>query len=214
MPAIALGGLGGNAVVVMDAPQQGAGALGGNVRVTAQRMTMRINDMDIRVGGDEDEGPAREPKGPTMTARVRAGEDGKLVVDRVMPGSTPGHTWAAMPSLRFRGGDQPEDHVAAVADAERIAMKAQQQAQLDALTRQLEVLNQQLARDDLTDEQAARLRAEHRHVVAKLAALKDQLVHLRAIAELRKRKAMAQKRAAKAAMKHKPPKEVPRDTDF
>jgi len=104
-PAFQLGGAAGT-TVVMDVAQCGiAVASGGNVGAATTGVTMRIRGMDIITDDDGDE-PDREPKGPLVTARVRAGDDGKLVMDRVMTGSAMAATWGAMPKLQVAPGGE------------------------------------------------------------------------------------------------------------
>ena len=104
MPAIAFGGFGGgNAVVVMDvdAGNQG-GPKGGRVKLTAHRMTMTMRGQKMVIGGKGgDADDAAEDQPPTITARVCTDEEGTLIMDRAMPGSQPGDSWDAIPTLKF-----------------------------------------------------------------------------------------------------------------
>ena len=209
MPPVAFGGLGGNAVVVMDMGQPGQQAAA--VTGTAHLRSMRINGAEIELGGDpEQEEPDRKPKGPTITARVRADEDGKLVMDRVMPGSTPGHTWAAMPRLRFAGPDEPDDALLGL-HAHQQALKAQ----LKALARQQAVLKKQAAREDgVPEEHAARLHEHQARIHAQLDAVQKQMAMLRDAAARRKQMVAEQKRRKAEAARQKPPARKPDGTDF
>lgn len=208
MPAMAFGGLGGDAVVIMDVGRDGENAGGNVVRATARAMTMHINGNRIQLGGggdEEDAEPKPEPKGPVLTVRVKAAADGKLVVDRLMPGSAPGHTWAAMPQLRFTEGAQAGgvgpiniirgDNIAieavegiaraAAGNAELQRLRAQQkvaQAQVEAFTQHVAMLKKQLGRADgqAPPEHVARLRAQMAEAEARLEAAKAQLDRLQA----------------------------------
>ena len=223
MPVMAFGGLGGDAVVIMDMPRGGEGGQGNAGVVTARAMTMRVNGAEIQLGGGDEEGdePKRKPQGPTLTARVQAGDDGKLVVDRLMPGSAPGHTWAAMPKLRFAEGgggvgrvhlggeavevEAVEGMARAAAERARLqALRAQQQAimaQIGALSQQLKTLKLQLANGgELPPEAAARLERQAAHLWAQIAKQKERLAQLQA--------------QEGAVAKPVPPKRGPDDTDF
>jgi len=105
MPAIAFGGFGGgNAVVVMDVDdgKQGGGPKGGHVKVTAHRMTMTMRGQKMVIGGrGGDADDAAEDQPPTITARVCTDDEGTLIMDRAMPGSQPGDSWDAIPTLKF-----------------------------------------------------------------------------------------------------------------
>ena len=230
MPIMAFGGLGGDAVVIMNMPQGGEGALGNAVHMTARTMTMRVNGNRIQIGGGGDEEgaePKPEPKGPILTVRVNAGDDGKLVVDRLMPGSTPGHTWAAMPKLRFAEGD-PDAAVgrveidggdvviekigglarAAARDAQLQRLRAQRravEAEAKALGLVLKNLKLQLGKGgEMPPRDAARMERQAAQLWAQMLQHKERLAQLKA------QEAKLEHDGAKPA----PPKRGPNDTDF
>ncbi|MFW6108763.1 MAG: hypothetical protein ACOC8D_03005 [bacterium] len=213
MPAVHFGGLGGNAVVITQEPWRGAGGAGRNVQLKAHRMVMRVNGGEVRIGGGpdddeaDDEEPAREPKGPLMTARVRAGDDGTLVMDRVAPGSTPAHTWRGMPEFRFADADDQEDEEGA--DAEPLELKARGKAlkaQVKALHRHLAALKKQAGREGLPEAHRDALRRQQAELAERLARLQDEIAE-------RKAEARARKRQAELRQRHKPP-EDDKNTDF
>jgi len=224
LPAFAFGGLGGNAVIVMDMPEQGKAGHGKVVRMQAQRVVMNVNGVNIQMGGnaEEEEGdePAREPKGPILTARVLAGEDGALVMDRVLPGSKPGHTWAAMAKLQFADGNKIVLGGEAAVDPDGLAARVVKErwkaikAHTAALHKQLGAIKKRLAAgDELPEVQAQALRQQEAALLHQLAQTEKQTAILKQQAEMRKRQAIMHKRQ-KDIKKLKPPPRNPNDTDF
>ena len=219
LPGIAFGGMGGNAVVVMGGGQVGgAGATIRNMHITRHRMTMRVNGAQIQVGPDDEvaEQPAREPRGPVVTVRVRAGDDGKLVMDRIMPGSTPGHTWTAMPRLRIDdapapGNPAPPQVHHAPHDAARAHIKARYRAiatTIKSLKKHKATIEKQLQRQDqFTPERIAAFARQREQIAEQIARLTDQLAALKqAAAQLRQ--------PAPPPPPPPPPARKPADTDF
>ena len=223
MPVFAFGGLGGNAVIVMDAPPQGEAGAGKIVRMQAQRMVMNVNGVNIQMGGNADEEgdePAREPKGPILTARVLAGEDGALVMDRVLPGSQPGHTWAAMAKLQFAGGDEILLGGEVAVDPDALAARVVKErwkaikAQMAAIHKQLGAIQKRLgAGDELPEAEAQALRQQQAALLHQLAQTEKQIAVWKQQAEMRKRQALMHKHR-KGLKKLEPPARDPNDTDF
>ncbi len=223
LPAFAFGGHGGNAVIVMDMPGQGKAGHGKVVRMHAQRMVMNVNGVNIQMGGDADEEgdePAREPKGPILTARVLAGQDGALVMDRVLPGSQPGDTWRAMAKLQFADGNKIALGGEVAIDADDLAARVVKErwkaikAQTAAIHKQLGAVRKRLAAgDDLPEAEAQALRQQEAALLHQLAQTEKQIAMLKQQAEMRKRQAIMHKRH-KGLKKIEPPPRNPNDTDF
>ena len=110
LPNIAFGGMGDEDTEVTvtvneDNPAAaGAAAVGTMIRMTAQKAVMGIH---VGAAGGPDR-PGAEPRPlPLATARVQWDAARGLVMDRVAPGSQPGHVWTAMPKFRITTqGDQ------------------------------------------------------------------------------------------------------------
>ncbi len=103
-PVFMLGGpLGGNVMIMGDGGVAVAGAAGGGDQGGVVRM--EVNGARIQLGGDPDEEREKEkaapPRGPLVTLRVKAQEDGTLVADRAVPGMQPAATWHGMPKVTF-----------------------------------------------------------------------------------------------------------------
>jgi len=224
LPAFAIGGLGGNAVIVMDMPEQGNAADGNVVRIQAQRVAVNVNGVNIQMGGDAEDGeePAREPKGPILTARVLAGEDGALVMDRVLPGSQPGHTWAAIPKLQFAFADKIVLGGEAAVDPHELAARVVKErwkaikAQTAAIDKQLGAIEERLGAGDKLPEAEAQALRQHQAVLRdQLAQIQKQIAVLKRQAEMRKRQAIMHKHQKDMKIKKlKPPPRDPNDTDF
>ena len=222
MPPIHFRGLGGNAVVILGAPQQGAAA-GQNVQVAVQHMTVRAHGIGMPLGGDAepdgDDGEGK-PKGPLLTARVLAGDDGRLVVDRLLPGSNTAHAWGAMPKLQFADDDEAvmggepavrADELMAHAFKERgKALKAQ----MAALSKQLAMIRRRLeAGGELPEAQVAALRQQEAALQNRLDQAHKQIAVLKQQAEMRKRQAILRKRHKDIKKLH-PDHRGPNDADF
>ena len=221
-----------NAVIVLDA---NAGLVAGRPNVTVHKVprptTMWLDGRQVRIGGGPqpaaggaDDGG--QPRGPRITARVRADAEGKLVVDRVVPGSLPVATWGALPMLDLAGlaADDRRIHLEAehiAIDRANRAARAQRQAELAKLDAQqaatqaqirvtrdrLAMLTQQArAVAGLTAERAAQLEQQLAQAQARLAELEKRLAELAA--------ARARLRRAADVGEARPPRREPRDTDF
>jgi len=77
--------------------------IAGTITTVTGGGTTTVNGMQV-IDDDDSAEPARTPKGALLTARVRAGADGKLVMDRVMTGCAHTDTWGGMPKLQVAPG--------------------------------------------------------------------------------------------------------------
>ncbi|NQT88875.1 hypothetical protein HQ560_19060 [bacterium] len=170
MPAIAFGGLNAPAMVVMG---QGAG----RVNVTRHRVAMRVNGMDIRFDNDDAE-PEEKPQGPLFTARVLGRDDGILVMDRLMPGSSPTHTWAGMPVVRFEEVADEVVHVHATA-AGRARAAAAEHAQAAEFDR----AHAAAVAGRAIRAQGQEIEAQRQATIAQIRASTQQVVHLKKLLE-------------------------------